>query len=1431
MKKSLKSFFACLLALMLVIPAFSGVMADSTTEVIGTLEAKETVRVDVSGIRNGRTFEAADVAVEEEYNLTDIVTIMVELDAAPAADVCNDLKAADSYRDKLIASQDKAVAEISNELGVSIEVTNNYTVLFNGFAFEGEYRLVEEINELEGVEAFVSPVWAEPKLFNTTSQVGATAAWDLDYSGEGTIVAIIDTGCKVDHPAFSVDPENVKFTRDDIEAIIEAGELSGSGQDLTVESVYYSAKIPFRWNYVENNSNVGHGSRSDHGTHVAGIAAGNGGEILGVAKDAQIAVMQVFQPSGGASWNQILPALEDCAVLGVEAANLSLGSPCGSEDPWYDYFAETLERAANAGVNLAMAAGNDYNAAMNNAWGSSDVTTGTWGYDGYNLVQNPDYGVVGSPSTWAQGISVAAVNNSKTQGLYVSIEGVGYGYTENEQNMAQLSETLGGQTLEYVMVPGYGTEEDFAQVDVEGKIALVSRGETNFVEKAYNAQNAGAVACIVYNNQPGSINMVPFGTLDENNNLIHDGNEGRIPHVAVTQEVGAFFAAAEVKEVYVSDEVGIYDAIGGDQPSDFSSWGTTATLAIKPEITAPGGQIYSSTDPNVSGTLYQTWNGTSMATPHIAGGMAIISAYVDEHFPNLNAAEKKEMVDIILMSTATPVYDDGGYYASVRDQGAGEMNLEKAITTTSYITVEGTEGNRPKLEVGDDPMKTGSYTLTFTVHNFGEEELSYTIQPSVLLDDIAILGYMDSQPVIVYTETSWDIAENSEEYLLGDMNETGYVEIVDALNIARYAMGTINYENPELLDIDCDGDVTTADALYAVRIALQVEEPVYGGTGYVDFDMPEVVTVPVGGETEVTVVINVSDEIKAYLDAYYTAGATIEGFIELVPVDNGVSLTVPYLGFYGDWNYSATVDRGYYYEDVQWNSNNYPNIIGYKAGRSIYGLGINPFIDTESLEYYNADRNAVSPNGDSFLDTVNIMYMGLLRNSYVRYVVLDSNYNELDVIEELGVCTKGFWDTSSRDQLGVNYGAFPSNIDFSQYGEDEIIIRIEARLDNDGRHTTNAFSTEDSENWKWDVPVYIDTESPVISNFVGEEGNLSFNVSDDHYVAYAAVYSIDDDQQLGQIIDETGVFENARGAETQISLEGHADTYVVVGDYAGNAAVYLWDGETLTLTDIQFNTGEDGDYQDGIIFGYGLNLQTTQWVFFESTNLSGLYNGEMTPSNMNIVAAGFDQINGYCYALANGNIYRYTLDMNTGSLGNRTTVGSTGGVQFNEMAYDNANGILFGVSGATNLYTIDVSSGACTSIGQIGNGIVAMDFDANGMLYFVDAYGSLCSLDIYGSGAITEICNPGYAPVDFGTGSFYNQSGCMLGNTFYWGCVTASQQKMLIRFDVTNGAYEEMGLIYQSPGLQLTGMFAIDATLSSVNFAPKKFSGEFAIAD
>ncbi len=1422
MKKNLKRLLSCFVALLMVLTISGSVFAiEPNSKVSGTLEARPAASYDLSGIRNGHKFAITNEVADDEIADDQIVTIMVQLSDAPAMEVYGTYKAAKSYSASLLEKQEVAVKEIRRTLNADVDVLYNYSLLFNGFAFEGEYRLVEELNKMDGVSAFVAAEWDCPEiqLFNSGDMVGAINAWDLDYTGEGRIVAIVDTGVMVEHPAFSNDPDpaTARFSSADIAAIIAEGNLQGTGTaTMNVDKVYYSGKIPFRWNYVHRDYNIAH-AYNDHGTHVAGIAAGNGGEIQGIAKDAQIAGMQVFADSGGAGWEAIMAALEDCVVLGVDAANLSLGSPCGFTHYYSPSYAQTFENLVNAGVNLSMSAGNEYSTALGNAWASSSTSIG------YAMPEDPDYGVTGSPATWPQSLSIASVDNSKSSSNYilnVDTEAM-YSYTENAENPVHLVPTFGGQTIPFVAVPGYGTPEDFAQVDVNGKAAVVSRGEINFVDKGKNAEAAGAIACIVYNNTDGSINMVSDPDI-------------HIPFIFVLKESGDEMAAMGEGQLFIATEPAIMDVPGGGQPSDFSSWGTTSDLWIKPEITAPGGNIYSSTDPrpSMSGAYYQAWSGTSMSAPHVTGGMAIVSAYVDDMFPNATTAEKQNLVDTILMSTANPVPDADGSFASVRKQGAGMMDLAGAVTTTSYITVPGCE--RPKLQLGDDPERTGVYEMNFVVHNFGDYELTYTIDPYVLMDDLVAIAYdpdPDNDYIIGRSQTSWDITEYCDiempeevvvpangtaevtvkvtlipdiiEYIdsyypvgnfiegfieldgvggyTGDVNNDGVVDTADALAIMRHALGIATVENEEVADVNGDGKVDMADALLVMRYAM-----------------------------------NVSTDFQ---------------FSGNKP---GVDLNVPFLAYYGDWNYVPMFDNGFYYDEFSYGSTPVDNFIGCSYGAESLGLGINPYVDTDDFSYYMADRNAVSPNDDGFMDTVDVIRLGLMRNaSEAGYQIIDAEDFYIDLAHQEDV-RKNYYSTSnsSFSNLGTDMGMPRWNA--APYGGTDIHIRAYAYLSNDGAVTTAPF-TEETENMfnEWLVPVYIDMDAPTAQVVSFNNGTLTLDVHDEHYVAYVGAWDADivnEEVVLNSNYDEEGLFEETRDVTTRVVLNNVQNgALICLGDYAGNEVAYTLNGTTLTPAAEGWSHG-GVSVPDVSLYAYGKNLTTQTWVKFTSTDMNNLYYGGGIREDDADYTCG-TYTGEYVYGIsADEQLIRYDASDLDG-WDNKTVVGKVTGSDyaFTEMAYDRSTGTLYGVSGAFDIYAINTTTCVATPVCESQYGIVAIDFDKDGTCYIVDAFGYLCTLDLATGAETSEIGFYGVNPIDLNTGNFFLQCGTYRDGYFFWmeadASITQYNQMHIFAIKVSTGEYSDLGSVFD--GLYPLCLFAYSVELPEASVEPVDFYENF----
>ena len=357
---------------------------------------------------------------------------------------------------------------------------------------------------------------------------------------------------------------------------------------------------------------------------------------------------------------------------------------------------EVYDRINESGISLITAASNSYSSAFGGEQGNT------------NKVTNPDSGTVGSPSTYDAAMSVASISGTKSKYLIGNDSQVIFYSESNAINgtpndfYKELYEALGKNenediTLEYVTIPGVGKEINFMGVgDLTGKVALVKRGDNTFEEKAKNAKAAGAVACIIYNNIEGEI-------------LMSMGKSDHIPTISISRELGTKLAEKDNGTLKLS-----YKNQAGPFMSDFSSWGPTPSLGIKPEITAHGGNIKSS----VPGGGYDQLSGTSMATPNLCGIVVLIRQYLKEEYPDKTMKEISVMANQLLMSTAGIVLNHDGNPYSPRKQGAGLASLYNAVNTKAYITVDGID--RSKLELLDDPNKTGVYEMSFTINNFGK---------------------------------------------------------------------------------------------------------------------------------------------------------------------------------------------------------------------------------------------------------------------------------------------------------------------------------------------------------------------------------------------------------------------------------------------------------------------------------------------------------------------------------------------------------------------------------------------------------------------------------------------------------------------------------------------------------------------------------------
>ena len=660
---------------------------------------------------------------------------------------------AKALADKLVKNQNKIVDTLLDK-ELIYDAKHSYVHLLDGVFVNTTYENLKDICNIPGVErvtvserylpatAVENPVYVyDTGIFNSST---------IEYTGKGTIVAVLDTGCDYSHSAFtSYEINSPLYDRSEIAALLEGTMAYKLSDGLEAREVYYGDltgnKIAFGYDYADKDPDVMPFENS-HGTHVAGIIAGKDDTITGVAIDAQLAIMKVFSDyKTGAEHADIIAALEDSIILGVDAINMSLGVSCGftyesSADQIYKN--ELYGKIEKAGISLVVAANNDYSSGF----GSEEGNT--------NKTGNPDSATVGSPSTYGAALSVASISGKKSTYMLANGNDVVFfkpsvNASAKEYDFFDMLGIKAGEkvTYDYVTIPGVGMAINYAGLDVKGKIALVQRGDITFEEKVQFAEEAGAIGILVYNNVYGDIIMTI-------------GNHAKIPAVSIGKDDGEKLAAKESGTL----EFNLAN-VAGPFMSDFSSWGPTPDLKLKPEITAHGGSILSAT----VGGEYEEQSGTSMASPNMCGITVLIRQYVKEKFPEYTDVQVRDLVNQLCMSTATIALDKQGNPYSPRKQGAGIADIVKATTTPAYLYVDGS--GKTKLELGDDPRRTGSYTMTVNLANLSDSAVSYKVGNITMTESVST-----SDPEYV-AEIAYILSNSTEYFIEGGKLENGVITV------------------------------------------------------------------------------------------------------------------------------------------------------------------------------------------------------------------------------------------------------------------------------------------------------------------------------------------------------------------------------------------------------------------------------------------------------------------------------------------------------------------------------------------------------------------------------------------------------------------------------------------------------------------------------
>ena len=526
-------------------------------------------------------------------------------------------------------------------------------------------------------------------------------------AGSGSVIAVIDTGFDLTTRGFSL-PEGA------------VPALAGEALDARLALVdkpdaAVSEKIPFAYNYADPDADID--SAASHGTKVAALAAAYvNSEYDGEAPGAQLLLMKVFGEEKDARANEcaVVSAINDALLLGADVINLSFGATYGETESG-TALARAIAGARTSGNAVVCAAGNK---------GESGAGSLFYSMMGETLYPTAytDHSTLTTPASVTGTFAVGAATGSLSR-LPVLCDEAGEQITYTDSCAEFFADAASGSTVNfaallkqkrftYVAVGGVGSPEDYSGLDLQGKVALVERGEISFAQKAANAAAAGAIGLIVYDNDPatdGALTMELTGA--------------PIPAIMINIADGARLAAAGEGELCFADDDPSLRGMAVRDVAEFSSRGLREDFTLAPALLALGDNFVGLSTNNTIAVL----SGTSYASAQVSGALAVLLSCVREEA--LCGTEELDALDVaqcLLQNTAVPLMT-GDIPVSVRTQGAGVLNTDAAMTAP--LLLQGNDGGAVTLTGEDD-----SFTLVFTLRNLADTPVSFTLTASALGD-------------------------------------------------------------------------------------------------------------------------------------------------------------------------------------------------------------------------------------------------------------------------------------------------------------------------------------------------------------------------------------------------------------------------------------------------------------------------------------------------------------------------------------------------------------------------------------------------------------------------------------------------------------------------------------------------------------------------
>ena len=779
---------------------------------------------------------------------------------------------------KVRTSPENQVEQVKNTFmkkrDASSKVIHTYSTGFYGFSMETTRADAEKIKETAGVKDIRIAKTYKHMDIKSNELVEAMNVWTkYNYSGDGMVVAIVDSGIDYRHEAMTLSEKgkkNAKFNEENIQKMLDESDIN---------DIWYTDKVPTGYDWADHDTNV-IPETSSHGTHVAGIVGAyeeTQKKAMGVAPDVQLLAEKVFSDRGnGAYDDDIVAGIYHAVEFGADVINLSLGSDAGNVDA-NDPVQRAIQYATENGVLVVAAAGNASYSTNQNLLEKSQLP----------LAKNPDIGLVGDPGITPSALQVASSENDQMSVNALEFnDGTKFGY-QTQYSSKKLSDVLQPGTEYELVFGGEGYGKYLEGLDLTGKIvvAKLEKAYATYSTLQYDAARKGAAALIVIppDNYPSYANL-RFSSYT-------------IPAVTTGHSEGDQLVerlqSGEKISVQLSDETLWVQNPTTEPMSSFSSYGAPTDLSFKPEITAPGGKINST----VLNNEYENMSGTSMATPHVAAGAALL---LEKYYEELGLPKNEETVlkaKNALMNTSEVLTnpDDENSLYSPRRQGSGLMKIEQAIKSPYLVEQVGA----PLEKAASVALKEVDRTFDFTLN---VEPLSKKLEKA-----------NDQYEIVVD--------------LLMDETE-------------KKTIGGVEREYLTLHSTPIDG------AIVKVNGKQMTEDSMFQYKPHRDDEVTISVTLPEG----------------------LSEGRFVEGFVRFVPKGSSVkdlsTLTMPFMGYYGDWDAVDNIDKSPVNSDpylgytVLWN-----DMLGMPLG---YDASTNTFNKDEVGYSYRSVATGIFPSFTAF---------------------------------------------------------------------------------------------------------------------------------------------------------------------------------------------------------------------------------------------------------------------------------------------------------------------------------------------------------------------------------------------------------------------------------------------------------------------------------